>query len=168
MIKKKGEITPRVYVGFTEDAPLRKATIRWLARQALHENEPRIKLGLLQPAGKLSFLRLSLTKLHKSLFSTIKSSVPHCSGFLAIVFTAVFLLGSAAFGAFGARRSDGWGDAVEAGRHPPAGGWTPETDTQRAIAANKLPLRRLHTGCPRNSPPNYQRKRRTAFRVWVK
>lgn len=48
----------------------------------------------------------SLAKLQKWLFSKNKSYVPHFHG-LAIVLTAVFPLGSAAFGAFGARRSDG-------------------------------------------------------------
>lgn len=40
--------------GFAKDAPLRKATIRLLARQEVHENGPQIKLGLLRPAGNFS------------------------------------------------------------------------------------------------------------------
>lgn len=104
------------------------------------------------PRRHFPLLVLSLAERLSALLSNKKSSVLHRSG-LAVVSTAVFPLGSAAFGAFGARRSDGGGDAVEAGRHPPAGGWTPETDAQRVIAANKLPLRPLRAGCPRRSPP---------------
>lgn len=48
------------------------------------------------------------------------------SGALWLLFAAVFRLGSTTVGVFVARRTGGGGDAVEAGRHPPADGRTPE------------------------------------------
>lgn len=54
---------------------------------------------------------------------------------LAVLFTAVFGLWSKTVGVFWTRRTSGGRDAVEAGRHPLADGRTPETATQRAVAA---------------------------------
>lgn len=48
---------------------------------------------------------------------------------------------------FGARGAGSGWDTVEAGRHPPADGRTPETAAQRAVAAAEQPsLKPLH-GC---------------------
>ena len=47
-----------------------------------------------------------------------------------MVLTAVFSLRWTVFDVFGTRRTGGGGDAGEAGRHPPADGWTPETAAQ--------------------------------------
>lgn len=74
-----------------------------------------------------------------------------------MVSTAVFSLGSTTFGVFSTRRTGGRGDAVEAGRHPPADGRTPEAATQCAVAAELLLLQPLHAaGAPR-SPKNTSR-----------
>lgn len=63
-----------------------------------------------------------------------------------MLLTAVLSLGSTTFGIFGTRRTGGGGDAVEAGRHPPADGRTPETATQSAAAVVLLLLQPLHAG----------------------
>lgn len=47
-----------------------------------------------------------------------------------MLFTAVSSLKSTTFGMFRTRKTGGGGDAVEAGRHPPADGRTPEAATQ--------------------------------------
>lgn len=60
-----------------------------------------------------------------------------------MLFSVVSCLRSIAFVVFGARRTGGEGDAVEAGRHPPADGRTPETATQRAVAAEEPSLEPL-------------------------
>lgn len=57
------------------------------------------------------------------------------SSSLALLFDAVFGLWSATVGVFWTRRTTGGRDAVEAGRHPPEDGRTPETATQRAVTA---------------------------------
>ncbi|KAM7405685.1 hypothetical protein PAMP_000113 [Pampus punctatissimus] len=63
-----------------------------------------------------------------------------------MLFTAVFSLKSTIFGVFGARRTGGGGDAVQAGRHPPADGRTPEAATQRPVAAVLPPLQPVDAG----------------------
>ena len=71
-----------------------------------------------------------------------------------MLFTAVFSLESTIFGVFGTRRTGGGGDAVEAGRHPPADGRTPEAATQRAAAAAAAvlpPLQPLRPGSNREA-----------------
>lgn len=60
-----------------------------------------------------------------------------------MLFSVVSCLRSIAFVVFGARRTGGGGDAVEAGRHPPADGRTPETTTQRAVGAEEPSLEPL-------------------------
>lgn len=53
---------------------------------------------------------------------------------------------STANGVFGARETGSGWDTVEAGRHPPADGRTPETAAQRAVAAAEEPsLELLHS-----------------------
>lgn len=69
-----------------------------------------------------------------------------------MLFTASFSLESVIFGVSGARRTGGGGDAVEAGRHPPADGRTPEAATQRAAAAAlDAPLPGEQTEQPENN-----------------
>lgn len=70
-----------------------------------------------------------------SVFTHVLSDSCKHPGCLSILSTAVFSLESTIFGVFGTRRTGGGGDAVEAGRHPPADGRTPEAATQRAAAA---------------------------------
>lgn len=157
-LRTKGETRPAVCRSVAKGEPLRKATIRSAARREVRVNGPQIKLGLLRPAGKFPSFR---AKPRQSAKTGFHKEPELCTSLLLPVDSSQhsLLARSAAFGAFRARRSDGRGDAVEAGRHPPADGWTPETDTQRAIAAKKLPLRSLHTRGPSSRPQNWPRKR---------
>lgn len=64
------------------------------------------------------------------------------------------------------RRTAGGEDAVEAGRHPPADGQTPETRGQGAAAAVLRRLRTRHGhGAPRNADGAMAAHRKTAFKV---
>lgn len=157
-LRNQGETRPAVCRSVAKGEPLRKAIIRSAARREVRGNGPQIKLGLLRPAGKFPSLGAKPRQSAKIGFRKepeLRTSLP-----LPVDGSQHGLLArSAAFGGFRARRSDGRGDALEAGRHPPADGWTPETDTQRAIAAEKLPLRSLHTRGPGSRPQNRQRKR---------
>lgn len=65
-----------------------------------------------------------------------------------MIFTAVFSLRSTTFGVFGTRRTGGGEDAVQAGRHPPADGRTPETATQRACYSRSMPEVQVRAGLP--------------------
>lgn len=55
------------------------------------------------------------------------------------LFSDVSSIRSTALDVFGARRTGSGWDTVEAGRHPPADGRTPETAAQRAVAAEEEP-----------------------------
>lgn len=62
-----------------------------------------------------------------------------------MLFSGVSSVRSTACDVFGARGTGSGWDTVEAGRHPPADGRTPETPAQRAVAAAEEPsLERLH------------------------
>lgn len=62
-----------------------------------------------------------------------------------MLFSDVSSVRSTAYDVFGARGTGSGWDTVEAGRHPPADGRTPETAAQRAVAAVEEPsLELLH------------------------
>lgn len=119
---------------------------------AFSENGPQITLGLPGAAGgKITFWGRASHIYKNNHLQKNTSTLPY-SGYLSLLFTAVFSLRSTTFGVFRTRRTGGWGDAVEAGRHPPADGRTPETATQWAVAAVLPLLEPLHNGGTTRSP----------------
>lgn len=118
-------------------------------------NRPQIKLGLPGAAGENPPSARSPAHLQqKHAVHGEKHATATYPGGLLMLLAAVFGLGSTTVGVYGTRRTDGEGDAVEAGRHPPADGRTPETATQRAVVAayrRSMPEKK-HPGAPNRAP----------------